>query len=454
MLLLLLACHAPADLERPDPGALHAEGPRLVDEHGRTVTLRGVNAGGRSKFAPYLPFEDEDVEAGLDRYLDRAASWGIDVLRVPFSWEAMEPVEGQDDEAWLARYDALLDGAAARGMWTIVDFHQDIYAEVYCGDGFPAWTVEDPPAPHHDCPDWFLAYLSGDAEVDAAFDAFWADSTGVRSAFDAMWARMVARHADRPGVIGYELLNEPHRGSATEAEWAEAVYRPFVEQAAARLQAQDPGALVFFDATGLDAIDQEPAFSRPAGEDLVFAPHFYDPTAFVGGDPDPDLVAAGLGRWADLGEAWDLPVLVGEVGVDNDAEAAGDYAAVVWDTLAARGLGGTWWEYSVASESWNEEDMSLVEADGTEVEALVAELARPYPALLAGEGATTTRDGAAWVIEWTPTEGITELRWPSRLGEPTVEVEGAVAEVEEGVVLVQAEAGATRVRVRLTGSGA
>lgn len=449
MLPLLLACAGsttdPFDV--PEAGPLHADGTRLVDDDGRVATLHGVNTGGRAKFAPYLPYESGTV----DDYLDRAEAWGVDVLRVPFVWAALEPTEGDDDEAWLADYDALLDGAAARGMWTIVDAHQDIWSEVYCGDGFPAWTVADPPDPHHDCPDWFNAYLGADDDVTAAFDTFWDDSTGVQTAFGAMWDRMAAHEAGRDGVLGFELLNEPFHGSMDEATWGETVYAPFVEALADRVRAEAPDQLVFFDATGLDAIDQAPAFPRPSGDGLVFAPHYYDPTAFLGGTPDPDAVHDALARWAELGATWNLPILIGEAGVDNDSSGAGTYADAVWSAVDDLGLGLTWWEYSVATESWNGEDMDLVEPDGTEVDALVDALARPYAALLAGDDLVTDTDGTVWTFAWTPTDGgVTELRWPTRLGAVTAEVEGGAAQVVGGRVYVQADDDVDTVLVTLT----
>ncbi|MGH7268892.1 MAG: cellulase family glycosylhydrolase, partial [Polyangiaceae bacterium] len=122
---------------------LSTAGTSFRDASGRTVLLRGVDAGGRSKLPPYVPFDFAagQYTAALGAYMDRAASWGIDVMRVPFTWAALEPVEGQDDATWLSLYDQLLDAAWAHGIYTILDFHQDVYSEVYCGDGFPAWTV-------------------------------------------------------------------------------------------------------------------------------------------------------------------------------------------------------------------------------------------------------------------------------------------------------------------------
>ena len=39
---------------------LHTEHRDLLDESDRLVLLRGINAGGRSKFAPYSPFDYEE----------------------------------------------------------------------------------------------------------------------------------------------------------------------------------------------------------------------------------------------------------------------------------------------------------------------------------------------------------------------------------------------------------
>ena len=193
---------------------LVASGTEFHDSLGRVVVLRGVDAGGRSKFAPYVPFDfGTDFDGALAKYMDRAASWGIDVMRVPFTWAALEPTQGQDDATWLAHYDAIIDAAWARGIWSVIDFHQDVYAEEFCGDGFPGWTLTSPPAPHHDCPQWSFEYFSDDA-VKAAFDAFWAPALAVMTAYLAAWDRMVARYKDKPGVLGFEPINEPGWGTA------------------------------------------------------------------------------------------------------------------------------------------------------------------------------------------------------------------------------------------------
>lgn len=473
-ILLLTACApavdpsptAPADGEPTceiaaptDVLPLHTSGQTIRDAHGRMVLLRGVNTGGRSKFHPYMPFDfaEGDFEAALDAYLDRLVYWGFTTLRVPFSWAAFEPAPGDFDAAWLARYDALLDGAADRGMWTIVDFHQDVYGEWFCGDGFPAWTWDGEVGPDcHDDEGWFLRYLE-DEEVKHAYDRFWANEDGIQDAFWAMWVQMATHQQGRPGVIGFELINEPYPGTTPGAEWGPATATPFYEHGAATVQAVVPDALIFFDSTGVDAVLQQTDLDRPDAANMVFAPHFYDPSIFFSGDTIEADVVAGMGGWADVGAAWDMPVLVGEYGVQPDRDGAGPYAAQHYEALDLYRMHGTWWEYSTSTELWNHEDLSITEADGSERDTLLDGIVVPYPRAIADDpGAaapTWSWDPADRVFSLAYTglaQGITEVILPPRLfaADPDIQLEGGCAQQDGSTVRVRAEGGPVSLEIR------
>lgn len=429
---------------------LHAEGMQLRDALGRVVLLRGVNGGGRSKFAPYMPFDypPGGFDAALARYMDRAKSWGIDAMRVPFTWAAVEPVEGADDQDFLRRYDALLDAAWARGIWTIVDFHQDVYAEAFCGDGFPAWTIPgQAPPPHHDCPTWGLAYFD-DPKVVAAFDRFWADGSPVQAAYASMWDRMVARYADRPGVVGFELINEPASGSADVGTFSETTLTAFYTRMVSRIRAAATRALVFVDPLGLDGLRLQTRLMRPAGDGVVFAPHFYPLSR------NPESVLGAMASWSAVGESWKVPVFVGEFGALNGGEQR-SFIAAHFDAFDALELSGTEWEYSVAGEAWNGEAASIVAADGTEL-AVAGAIVRPFARAVAGSAISTSFDSATrtFTLDFSPAaSGVTEVSLPSRLYAAGIDVRltGACADDSHtGELLVEADPGATRVALHVT----
>jgi endoglycosylceramidase len=436
---------------------LQAEGTVLRDGLGRAVFLRGVDAGGRSKLAPYVPFDyaPGQYAQALAEYMDRAASWGIDAMRVPFTWAALEPTQGQDDADWMSRYQQLLDAAWARGIWTVVDFHQDVYSESFCGDGFPSWTI--PNAPAHQCPNpnWQFEYFQ-DSAVQAAFDAFWASGSPVQAQYLAAWDVMAARFKDQPGVVGFEPINEPAWGTASDIMQFEATtLTAFFSAVVPHVRAVAPQTLVFVDPTGFAGTSVATGMTKPSGDGIVFAPHFYPVS-----NGNPDGVLPQMQGWGDVGSAWNVPVFVGEFGISHDNPRARGYMAAIFAALDALGASGTEWEYSVSTESWNSEADSIVAADGTEYDVAQAVI-RPFARAVAGDGIAQSWDAEAGVFTLTyapsasASTSITEVQLPARAfpGGFAVSASGGCYDATStpGRLLVQAS-GAGPVSVRVTSS--
>ncbi len=393
---------------------LHADGTLLRDSLNRIVFLRGVDAGGRSKFAPYMPFEfssDAEFTANLASYMDRAASWGIDSMRVPWTWSALESTEGTYDATWMSKYKALLDAAWAHGIYTVVDFHQDIYAEVFCGDGFPGWTLAtQPEAGAYTCPNSGWSFEYGDPGVEHAFDAFWDGGAPVRSKYLAAWDQMIAAFADEPGVIGFEPLNEPSSGSANDSTFQATTLTDFFSAMIAHFNAKAPSTLVFVDDTGTAGGIVLTTMKRPAGT-FVFAPHFYPPL----NPANTDQVAPKMKYWADYGTQWNVPVWIGEFGLSHSSVYAPTYMTATFAALDSLGLGGTEWEYSVETQEWNDETDSIVAGDGGEYPVAQAVI-RPFARAVAGSDVTQSFDPMAktFTVTWTPTSGVSEFSVPAR----------------------------------------
>lgn len=449
---------------------VEVDGPTLRDALGREVWLRGVNTGGRSKFPPYAPFPFAEsgwpgqesapgFEAAVADYFDTVASWGHNVVRMPFSWEAFEPVQGAFDAAWLARYRAMIAAAEDRGIRVIVDFHQDLWARPYCGDGAPLWTLPDPVPPlpgPDDCDDWFFSYLTDpDDVVFPAFDRFWANEAGVRTAFEVMWRQMADSVVGHDAVIAFEVINEPHPGTADERDWGPEVLTPFFTTMVDVLRERAPGMPILFESSGTDATDQTFYLGLPEGGGLVWAPHYYDPRIYLGGVIDEGFSAdVPMTTVAERAAAWNVPVLLGEFGARSSNPSTPLYLRRVYEALDRHGIHGTVWEFSTTVDDWNNEDFSVTGPGGSP-SLVTDEVVRVYPRAVAGAVTSFAFDRGARtaVLEFSASAGgITELAAPSLLwpGGPEVLVTGdACAWWSSGVVYVHTPtSGAARVELR------
>ena len=109
----------------------------LQDEHRRSVLLHGVNVV--YKVDPYIPSSDAfDPNLSLtDVEIDDLLAWGFNFVRLGVMWEAVERQPGVYDDAYLTRVESLINKLGEKGIYTMVDAHQDVFARSICGEGVP-----------------------------------------------------------------------------------------------------------------------------------------------------------------------------------------------------------------------------------------------------------------------------------------------------------------------------
>ena len=117
-----------------DPATGH-----FVGVDGRVRIFHGVNVV--QKGFPWLPSRlDFDASNSLvAEDMRRLRSWGINVIRLGVMWPGVEPSDGSFNETYLSEARALVDELHSHGLFTIVDFHQDVIARKWCGEGVPDW---------------------------------------------------------------------------------------------------------------------------------------------------------------------------------------------------------------------------------------------------------------------------------------------------------------------------
>jgi endoglycosylceramidase len=204
-----LAVAAPASAAGPVPPLGH-QGRWITDAHGRVVFIHAVNMV--YKRPPYYP---KAAGFGADdaRFLRRH---GFNGVRLGVIYAGVEPKPGHYDHAYIRKVGDTERTLSRDGVFSLVDFHQDLYNERFQGEGWPGWAVQDDglPNPQNGFP---TNYLTNPA-LQAAFDHFWADDAGPGGAglvdrYAAAWRR-VARHFRSSGhVLGYDVMNEPWPGT-------------------------------------------------------------------------------------------------------------------------------------------------------------------------------------------------------------------------------------------------
>src|SRR5436190_101220 len=192
------------------PPLSHA-GRWATDPQGRVVVLHGFNM-----VAKLPPYDPAAVGFGQD---DAAflAQHGFTTVRLGVIWKRLEPRPGRYDDGYLSSIADTVRLLARHGIYTLLDFHQDMWNERFQGEGAPDWAVADDGLPAQPTAGFPGNYFAMPA-LWRAFDHFWNNdptASGVRlqDAYAAAWRHVATYFADVDGVLGYDLLNEPFPGS-------------------------------------------------------------------------------------------------------------------------------------------------------------------------------------------------------------------------------------------------
>ena len=143
------------------------------------LSLLGVNLSGAEYGTP-TGAEGTDYRYPAGGELDYWSAQGMNMVRLPVSWERLQPVQGGDlDAGQLARIDAVVARAASDGMKVDIDLH---------GYGYGYGNL-----------------VGSSGTPDAALADF--------------WGKMATHFAGSPNVM-FDVMNEPHDQTATQ--WAAA----------------------------------------------------------------------------------------------------------------------------------------------------------------------------------------------------------------------------------------
>ena len=180
------------------------------------------------------------------------------------------------------------------------------------------------------CSNWPIL-MATDPTTHRSFDDFFADAGGVRTRFLAMIGRVAAAFATTPGVIGYDLLNEPWGDEKTRPRPAlRRDGRASSGRATRRRSCSSRGTSPPIAAwrpsspAGLRRLRLRPPLLQARSRSLL--------NGWRSGCCPIDRAFDQMDRQV---ERWDCPLFLGEFGVAAAAKNAGDYIAAIYDRLDA-----------------------------------------------------------------------------------------------------------------------
>jgi len=418
-LALLSGCKPPAQYETcavPSYGAateaaapLHADGHYFRDANGRAVLLRGVNASGGAKIPPFEPITSPLL-------FDPLPGWGINTVRLLFTWEAFEPTRCHYNDDYLAYYEQAVQWAAERNLYVIVDFHQDAYSRFNvngCGEGFPEWAVSSAvsksmPDNSTACEGWGSAMLV-DIGMQMTWIHFHSDREGARTRYLDMVKAVAERMSDHPNVVGYEIMNEP---------WgSDAQLNKLINDVGAAIRDRHPSAILFVPAHALVGGGiKENTLAQPALGNITYSSHYYDPSVYLhqwSGNP----VDTTLNKALTKADGWNAPLIMSEFGAPADTGNLTAYMEAYYSWLDANFVSATQWSYTPSwtpekKDGWNDEDFSVVDDSGQLRTALF--VPRPYPQYTAGTPQQFLRTTTGFSYRWQndSSKGTTEIFLP------------------------------------------
>ena len=381
---------------------------RLTDQRGREVTLRGVNARVEGVFD--VTFDDgraplETIPDLPDADVERMASLGFNLLRLPLSWSAFEPEPGVWSPAFLDTLTRVVASCRNHGIYVLLDLHQDAWSKEIGEDGAPLWAITPPPETLLSGPLTDLGTRRTSTQVLHAFSSFFTDDTDLlQEKFADMVQQLVIRFHGDPAIVGIEVFNEPLATDDELTAFHTKLARAIRDYDAERLFAFEPPATRnFVDSASL------PSQPLPIGGG-IYAPHVY--TAVFNNDSrltDDTYempLAASVRNARDEADAWAAPLLIGEFGVGPQQPHALEWIGHAYDAADSVFASTAFWVWKEQEQGqWG---LFSRDADGVwhDRPEMIGAVSRPYAKAIGGMPVAMSWDGTTFTLGIQKRDGV------------------------------------------------
>ncbi|KAJ3326551.1 hypothetical protein HDU76_012826, partial [Blyttiomyces sp. JEL0837] len=175
------------------------------------------------------------------------ADLNINVVRLGVMWPGVEPERGKYDKSYLEVIKSIVEMCNEKGIYVILEMHQDSFSERFCGEGVPLWAVDitspldrvgihlpnstvgfPRPAKEpyeldekgipsaEDCAKMSWSSYQLTIAAANAYQNLYDNIDGLLDSFANYWQQVALTFASYPNILGYEIMNEPFAGQIFE----------------------------------------------------------------------------------------------------------------------------------------------------------------------------------------------------------------------------------------------
>ena len=326
---------------------LKAEGKNIVDRQGKKIFLRGVNLGAwlmmegyflHGRNIPEHMFKKEFTRHNGKRELEnfnllyrknfitgkdiqRIKKLGANCVRVPFNYRLI-----QHDKGW-NYLDSIIKWCRREEVWCILDLHA---------------------APGAQNEDW---------HSDSGGTALLWKEKSLQKQYFTIWRRIAARYENEAVVAGYDVLNE---AVVKDPRLLSKLYAGVVKE----IRKVDKDHIIFLEANLWG--QQLKPLGKPIDKNIAYSIHIYLPINFTfnfqphlrypgyvdGQYWDTKRVYDYIRPYQELAEKWQVPIYVGEFGINyRSPKYYGElrYLRDVLDCFKRFDFHWTYWTYKAVA---------------------------------------------------------------------------------------------------------
>ena len=364
----------------------------LTDAKGRVLIIHGVNVPTK-----ILPAGDPVALGFDDTHAAFIASLGFNAIRLGVERYFVEPEPGQFDAGYVGQFSKTVKMLANHGILSLIDFHQDEFGPEFCDNGFPEWMTVTDGLPST-CEGFPYEYLENEA-LNRAFDHLWQNDSDLGphgsklQDDDAEILHYVASKLHNlPGILGYEVINEPWPGSKYPTcislppfsgcpEFDTTLFSAYYDRMIPELRLADKTHLIWYEPLVLFNFGIPTFVNPPADPRRGFAFHDYTicqtiPSLCGPATDDAAVVSNAVAHTAETGDA----MLETEFGATNDTSQLSEQVGLYDQNM----IPWMFWAYNNEIVGVTG-DGTLLPPTGDNVQwPTVDVLASPYPQLVSG----------------------------------------------------------------------